>query len=1365
MPQVSLSISTTFDGDLNALIEDQGTALTVRFDLDEPAPEGGLKVYVDSEIEQIINRLDLPGFAASPILENIELASFVTNFDNSGFALTIDEGAIFGSFTLNVFDNSEPDTFLPETFDGRVEAALSLRTQDEVDSADQGDISDISNYTIDPNAASSTVIFADDASQLTDTSEPPTEPPTEPPASDALQVSLFTGPDYLIEDEGTVSAHAFNVTNGTISEGGLVVSVDAPNLGEFDLDSVSVEGGEIEAVRDGGFDLRMTQYTTLVNLPIADDGETESGETATFSLAEGEGYEIISDYSSGTFNLVDTEADIPLGVVTEPNQTIPIATDTQISPENPTFSGSDSIYFDIGNRLLNSNGIYEYIDYSEDVDVYKINLKAEDTVAIETFDSEANFDPFGTGLTLQTLIYDAEGNPVLDYEISDFATPAAPDKLFGGTGPFDENETNTYLEFTAPEDGDYYVAFGLDGNIQLQNSSDGGDPIYDPLVFGSGNGNRTGYGDYSIEVNLLSDENPRETGTPTPPVSNPNVTNPPTLSLSANATTTDSEGNLINGVVEYLEPGEESTSGVNFTIQTEGEIPEEGIEVVLNSDANLFDYVSLLGQNSLPSTIGGQSLGAFYNEEGIPTGIRLRIEEPIMTVNYEAASIRSFFDSFGNIAEAFQPLETDGAEDVTFFLQPGEGYEVASDAVETEVTYYDSIEDVPASTGGSDTIPEVGVTVSETELIETEGTETTLTFNLSEPPPPEGVTVFLDSEDEPLVGSVLGQFDVLNAEIIGGNFPVPNGDESGFFFTITEQTATITLSVFDELTAGIELPPDTFQEGVLALNFALQPQESYTIDEDASEINLRILDNPDSQIQVGLTGSIQTDEEESDEESTNLIEAEGTVSVHTFSLSAPPPEGGLTVSVSADSLNDFNLDNLEVQGGTIANLQDDGFDLTITEQDATISLPVLEDGTDEGRETATFILEPGDTYQINPAATEATFNLADTLDQVAVSEEVESNSTLSEANVLGLGSDTPSISISGVINEGSFDLPEDVDFYSFDLEAGQTVNLDIDTEEILPNTVDFRPVVSPALAETLQKPDTELRLFDAEGNELAANSDGAAPDEEFSRDPYIEFTAESAGTFYVGVSQLGNRNYDPSTANSGSGWTFPEVGVFFGPYELTATLTDGDPQPPTGGDLIGTPGDDTLEGTAEADTVAGDLGNDIITGGDGDDILRGDLNTRDPQDTVMGGNDIIFGGDGNDRIGGKSGNDILSGDAGDDFIYGDAGDDIIMGVTGNDILVGDNGSGGSGSDLFVFGNGDGTDIILDFEVGIDRIGLVEDELVFADLTLTQDRANTLLGVGSETLAVLNNVMASTLSESDFTSVADVSNVEEALALV
>ena len=151
-------------------------------------------------------------------------------------------------------------------------------------------------------------------------------------------------------------------------------------------------------------------------------------------------------------------------------------------------------------------------------------------------------------------------------------------------------------------------------------------------------------------------------------------------------------------------------------------------------------------------------------------------------------------------------------------------------------------------------------------------------------------------------------------------------------------------------------------------------------------------------------------------QATTLIESENTVSVHyTFSLSAPPSEEGLTVSVSADSLDDFDLDAIEVTGGTIAEVRDDGFDLTITEQKATIALPVLEDGTDEGSETATFTIEPRDIYEINAAATEATFTIVETVDQVSVAEEVEGNDTLSEANALGLSLDKSSVSLSGEI--------------------------------------------------------------------------------------------------------------------------------------------------------------------------------------------------------------------------------------------------------------------------------------------------------------------------------------------------------------
>ncbi|MEM1281696.1 MAG: pre-peptidase C-terminal domain-containing protein, partial [Cyanobacteria bacterium P01_H01_bin.152] len=484
-----------------------------------------------------------------------------------------------------------------------------------------------------------------------------------------------------------------------------------------------------------------------------------------------------------------------------------------------------------------------------------------------------------------------------------------------------------------------------------------------------------------------------------------------------------------------------------------------------------------------------------------------------------------------------------------------------------------------------------------------------------------------------------------------------------------------------------DLPPITFQEGIVELTFALQPQPGYTIAPDSSEVTVTIADNPDSQIFVTPSASSDT-----------LIESEGSVGTLSLSLGAPPPAEGLTVSLSIDSLADFDTEAIEVEGGTLAAVRDNGLDITLIEQEATVSLPVLDDGIAEGSETATFTVEPGDSYETTEILAEVTFSLADTPGQTSSPEEIEGNSTLPEANALGLSTDNPMVSISGglsALEEESggvnFGFSEDVDFYSFTLEAGQTIALDIDGNQDFSDFDSLYPdgFLFQELVDIPQTVDTELRLFDGSGNEVAANNDGAAPGEEFSRDPFIEFTAETLGTYYVGVSQLGNRNYDPNVQFSGSGWTFPEVGVFFGDYELTATLTAGSIE----FDIIGTEDAETLVGEAQDnnidglggdDTIAGGLANDLIVGGPGDDVLRGDLNSRKTQDGQPGGDDIIFGGEGNDRIGGKAGDDILSGDAGDDFIWGDDGDDILMGVTGNDILTGDNGSNGSGSDTFVF---------------------------------------------------------------------------------
>ena len=164
---------------------------------------------------------------------------------------------------------------------------------------------------------------------------------------------------------------------------------------------------------------------------------------------------------------------------------------------------------------------------------------------------------------------------------------------------------------------------------------------------------------------------------------------------------------------------------------------------------------------------------------------------------------------------------------------------------------------------------------------------------------------------------------------------------------------------------------------------------------------------------------------------------------------------------------------------------------------------------------------------------------------------------------------------------------------------------------------------------------------------------------------------------------------------------------------------------------------------SDAELAAGGLGNDQIFGNNNDNVLRGDQNSRASGGDI-GGDDIIYGYGGDDRIGGKGGNDTLLGGEGNDTIWGDDGDDLLRGGLGNDTLTGDDDSGGSGADTFILAMGEGTDVITDFELGIDFIGLA-DGLTFDNLSLGQDGSKATISAGDETLAQLDNVLAADLT--------------------
>ncbi|MEG3857172.1 Ig-like domain-containing protein [Microcoleus sp. Z1_C4] len=177
--------------------------------------------------------------------------------------------------------------------------------------------------------------------------------------------------------------------------------------------------------------------------------------------------------------------------------------------------------------------------------------------------------------------------------------------------------------------------------------------------------------------------------------------------------------------------------------------------------------------------------------------------------------------------------------------------------------------------------------------------------------------------------------------------------------------------------------------------------------------------------------------------------------------------------------------------------------------------------------------------------------------------------------------------------------------------------------------------------------------------------------------------------------------------------------------------------------IYGNKDDDFIDGGKDNDTLYGGKGNDILLGSQGDDNLFGQQ-----------GNDTICGGEGNDLINGDEGADILGGCAGNDTLFGGADNDTLTGGKGNDLLDGGMGNdsliGGSGNDIFALKAGQGFDIIADFTLGQDLIGL-SGGLSFGQLEITQNTQGTLIKnlLTGEQLGVMVGVSANAITSANF----------------
>lgn len=154
--------------------------------------------------------------------------------------------------------------------------------------------------------------------------------------------------------------------------------------------------------------------------------------------------------------------------------------------------------------------------------------------------------------------------------------------------------------------------------------------------------------------------------------------------------------------------------------------------------------------------------------------------------------------------------------------------------------------------------------------------------------------------------------------------------------------------------------------------------------------------------------------------------------------------------------------------------------------------------------------------------------------------------------------------------------------------------------------------------------------------------------------------------------------------------------------------------------LTGDAADNLIEGYASDDVLTGNAGNDTLQAG--------------------GGNDVLHGGQGDDALRGQAGDDVLNGGEGADNLHGGYGNDILDGGAGNDTLMGGQYDGywnthyGYGNDTYLFGRGDGQDVIHDDDATVGNL----DRIIFkagvmpADVTAKRIGGDLVLTIAGTT---------------------------------
>ncbi|MEA5513952.1 Ig-like domain-containing protein [Nodularia sp. UHCC 0506] len=1128
-------------------------------------------------------------------------------------------------------------------------------------------------------------------------------------------IKFTTNTTTLIETEETILTFRFELSEPPPAAGIRVYLLgNVPqSLTQLDLFAISATGGSSPQgdFDFSGFFFNITSQVATVSAPIFADGNPEGQQTVVYTLQSDAAYTVDPSFSAVTVNFYDDPSQVPApppvndppvavndSYTTNAGQQLVIAAANGVL-SNDTDAQSDPLTAAVvaapsnGTLSFNADGSFAYTPNT--------GFIGTDSFTYLANDSQVDSDPATVSITVNpppitptisftaspnTLVEANQDSTVLTFQLSE------PPPVGGLEVTFDSGVERSLAEFdvfAASFDGVRFLRANATSSAVtvrlLQQTATITLPLFkdevaeDPKTFTYTLSPVPGYdfvpGENAVTFTIID----------VPPA--------PVVSFTASPEiVNEAEGTILT-----------------LTFNTTGDIPAEGITVRLQGDV-----ANIMRQFTAAQVRFDAAANVFY-----------RFDRPLVETGVTGGTLDLFaletdlssftFTILEPTATISLPVLNDILEEsdatFTYTLEPGEGYTVDPLASSASFTVTDGI---PGGVG-----PVVSVSATPTTLFESEQTALTITFTLDSPPPEGGVVVYLDSG----VPRSIAQFDVtvdnprnpedtlnpVGLTTTGGTIAGTNEFVSAVLFRITEQTATITVPVFNN---GEIDGPRTF-------TYTLLDGEQYQVNPDASAVTITI-DDIMTNIELPLVGLTA---------SPVVSEADGPGLVLFFNAQGIIPEEGIVVSVGGDLRTSAVAQGLqfrqvvESEGVEYLRFNRDTqvYEFRLTQGNATVTIPVFDDIVEEADTTYTYELLAGDTYRVDPAASSVDVTYVDGVPGgigpvVSISTE---QTALYEGDTL-----TVNFSVDGEIPEG-----------------GLQVFVLSPTRGTLGEFVIFNPDGTPAVT--------------WEGIAGFPTPDGTGGG-------FFVTLTESTASLSLQVFDDGpNEGIKNITFNLVDGELY-EVNPDAGSVALT--ISDAPTNP------VGDAGDNILVGTFGNDSLFGGAGNDILYGGGGDDYLFGGagddtLFGGDGNDALFGGNgnDSLFGGAGNDYLYGGLGNNLLDGGEGNDILYAGNGNNTILGGAGDDIIYSGSGQNlvdaGSGNDIIFLNGGqdtvviaqrEGVDTINNFQVSLgQRIGL-SGGLSFDQLTLTQNGMDTLIKTGDETLAVLKFVQSSSLNSSAFT---------------